>query len=60
MASFTAFFYELFFGSNWDKPYCDPPSKTEANAVLPAVETTSEAVLPLVSKAFKRRKLGTH
>ena len=71
MASFTSFFYELFFGSNWSKTYCEDPTKAVpaanvAAAVLPlatveappTVELAPE-LLPLVaSSTFKRRRLG--
>ena len=66
MASFTAFFYELFFGSNWSKSYCEDPTKAVpptnvAAAVLPPVNTVdlAPALLPLISPStFKRRRLG--
>jgi hypothetical protein len=72
MASFTSFFYELFFGSNWSKTYCEDPTQSVAAAVLPiaaavlpiaaesvpTVELAPE-LLPLVtSSTFKRRRLG--
>jgi hypothetical protein len=66
MASFTSFFYELFFGSNWSKTYCEDPTQSVAAAVLPLakVETPptvelAPELLPLVaSSTFKRRRLG--
>ena len=65
MASFASFFYELFFGSNWSKTYCEDPTQSVASAVLPlaaesvpTVELAPE-LLPLVaSSTFKRRRLG--
>ena len=58
MASFTSFFYDLFFGSNWSKSYCEDPT-TKANiaaAVLPLTTAVPQpniatAVLPLATKA---------
>ena len=56
MASFTSFFYDLFFGSNWSKSYCeDPTTKASiAAAVLPLTAAVSQpniaaAVLPLAA-----------
>jgi hypothetical protein len=71
MASFASFFYELFFGSNWSKSYCEDPTKAVppanvAAAVLPlatveappTVELAPE-LLPLITPStFKRRRLG--
>jgi len=47
MASFASFFYELFFGSNWSKSYCEDPTQKSASAnivtaVLPLAATTIE------------------
>jgi hypothetical protein len=58
MASFTSFFYDLFFGSNWSKSYCEDPT-TKANiaqAVLPLTTAVPQpniaaAVLPLATNA---------
>ena len=71
MASFTAFFYELLFGSNWDKSYCEDPTKAAppvVAAVLPLATVEAQpvntvdlapALLPLISPStFKRRRLG--
>jgi hypothetical protein len=64
MASFTAFFYELLFGSNWDKSYCEDPTKAvpPVVAAVPQPVNTVDlapALLPLISPStFKRRRLG--
>jgi hypothetical protein len=58
LASFTSFFYDLFFGSNWSKSYCEDPT-TKANiapAVLPLTTAVPQpniaaAVLPLATNA---------
>lgn len=48
MASFASFFYDLFFGSNWSKSYCEDPTKT-VTATTDATANVPAPALPLAA-----------
>ena len=59
MASFASFFYELFFGSNWSKSYCEDPTKT-VPATNVATANVAAAVLPLAATIVEPATAGTN
>ena len=59
MASFASFFYELFFGSNWSKSYCEDPTKT-VTATNVATANIATAVLPLAATTIEPATADTN